>query len=139
MHEYQYTADGRIRDRSRNVLTEHAPDYQVVVRIAGQRKALEKSQILALEWFDTPPRADCCVCGKGPRYRVIHLDGNRQNFGRDNLKWAPDPVAAHRHERDCLRVLIQQRPRAVPWGRVDVAGVHAPECQCARCGGSRGV
>lgn len=137
LSEYEYTSDGRIRDKSRNVLPEYAPDYQVKVRVAGGRRApFNKRELLALEWFDTPPRADCSVCGegKGPYYRIVHLDGNRRNSSRDNLKYVIDDVAVHLHERGCFEQLMWS-PSRVAWGPDYVSGCHSPNCRCYRCGG----
>ncbi|GLP83591.1 hypothetical protein TUM20984_50110 [Mycobacterium antarcticum] len=135
--EYEYTFDGRVRDRSRNVLTEHGPDHSVFIRLAsGQRKSFEKRELLTLEWRGLPPRAKCCVCGRGPHYGVVHLDGDRRNCHALNLKWAPDPLATREHERRCLRRTMQ--PAATPWGRDYPPGCHAPECGCTRCGADHG-
>lgn len=133
--EYEYAADGRMRDRSRNVLQEHSPDHRVTIRLpTGERRSFDKRELLALEWHGRPPRTECRVCGKRLAYRVVHLNGDRANASRDNVKWQLDGSAVWQHARVCLRSLINQRPSGTAYGRDLPPGVHAPECRCARCG-----
>jgi hypothetical protein len=69
----------------------------------SRRMEFIKRDFLALEFFGPPPLSDCIVCGNGPPYRVVHLDGNRYNCARDNLKYVFDYLAARRHELKCLK------------------------------------
>jgi hypothetical protein len=94
---YECADDGRIRDRSRNVINDGAKLFGTYSR----------RDLLAREWCGPPPRHICVVCGKGPSYRVAHLNGDRRDFARDNLKFSPDCLAAVEHERRCLRWAMQ--------------------------------
>ncbi|BBX01868.1 hypothetical protein BST36_20815 [Mycolicibacterium moriokaense] len=103
---YRWAEDGRIADIWRNILPDSHRLFSVYSR----------ADILALEWLGKPPRSDCQWCGTrkrvgvdqfgddifagpikggGPRFAVVHLDGN--NCARNNLKYAADAAAEKLH------------------------------------------
>ncbi|HZU48700.1 MAG TPA: hypothetical protein VFA16_15840 [Mycobacterium sp.] len=110
--EYQHTDDGWIRDRSRNLLHEHGPEFRVVLRVYGTERRIwfPKGELLALEFFGEPPRHECVICGNGPSYQVLHLNGNRRDCSRGNLKYVPDHDKARWHELKCCEMIMQRRP-----------------------------
>lgn len=137
--EYEYTDDGRMRDRSRNVLREHGTEREVILRVCNfpLKVRLPKRDILALEYFGYPQWTECIVCSKRFNDRVVHLSGDYEDCSRDNLKYTASR-ALRRHEFKCLewamkdnevppykwtvskRVLRQRRERLVgddwDWG-----------------------
>jgi hypothetical protein len=115
--DYEYADDGRVRDQSRNVLTEHGPDFLVTLRVNGGAKSFPKREILALEWYDYPPWSSCVICGRGPHFEVVHLDGNPRNCARDNIKWAPNEMEARRHEYQCCDRIMRERPHGIRTAR----------------------
>lgn len=113
--DYQYTDDGRIRDKHRNVLGDYGPDSRVILRMYGssRRKILPKRDILAMEYFGPPAAGDshCCViCGQ-EYSEVIHLNDDRRDFSRSNLKRVPAyHHEAREHELRCCETIMQLRP-----------------------------
>lgn len=97
---YEWCDDGRIRDKSRNVIND---DHRLF-------RTHSRAQLLAREWFGIPPRHRCPVCGDGPPWRVVHLDGNRRNCARLNLKYAPDDAEARAHELRCIESSQREGP-----------------------------
>lgn len=110
--DYQYTDDGRIRDKDRNVLPDRGPDCHVTLRVYGSERQVRfpKRDILAMEFFGEPPHHDCVICGEGPPYRVLHLNGDRRDWSRGNLKYVPDDKEARWHELQCCEMIMQRRP-----------------------------
>ena len=108
LREYQYTDDGRIRDRSRNVVNAHGPDFEVTLRIAetSRRVTFPKREILALEYFGLPDFDECVVCSRRLHYGVYFLNGNSRDCSRDNMKLIPS-IEARRHELACVRWVMR--------------------------------
>lgn len=97
---YEYTNDGRIRDKHRNRITDRWDGAQIIIALNG--KKFPKRDILAMEFHGLPQCHVCCICGKGPRFQAIHLNRDRRDFSRDNLKWIAVDAEARYHERRCI-------------------------------------
>lgn len=112
--DYQYTDDGRIRDKHRNVLGDRGPESHVTLRVYGTDRQLRfpKRDILAIEYFGLPEVGDCycCVVCGGAYSEVIHLNDDRRDFSRSNLKRIPDYREAREHELRCCETIMQLRP-----------------------------
>lgn len=100
---YEFTDDGRMRDRHGNVLdVGAAPDYTVRMRMYDRTVAFPRRDILALEFLGPPCPYRCVICDQRLKPTVVHLDQNPGNFARENLKWGPD-IEARSHELNCIR------------------------------------
>jgi hypothetical protein len=87
--EYEFTDAGHIRDKHRNVLPiGAAPDYAVSLRMydTARTKTFPQRDVLAMEYFGAPYPYRCVICDKPLNHTVVHLNGNPQDFSRDNLK-----------------------------------------------------
>lgn len=114
--DYQYTYAGQIRDKHRHPIGDTHRLFEHHTR----------AEHLAREWFGEPPTSDCEYCGKrvrlppryrapartravggGPRYTVVHLNGDHSDCARTNLTYAVDVDAeylhAWQHAEACLR------------------------------------
>lgn len=113
--DYQYTNDGRIRDKHRNLLIDR--DYNVTLRLYGSGRNITflRRDILALEYFGFPPRYHCVICDKVLRDEVVHLNGNLRDFSRDNLKYLPS-FEAREHEIAHIRWAMTSN-EVPPYGR----------------------
>lgn len=123
--EYEHAHDGRIRDRSRNVLPVRGPHNAATFSVRGSGKYTRSvADVLALEWHGHPGFTRCPVCQHRIWDVVVHLDGDRRNFARDNLKHVPDEYTMILHRITCVKPLVSQWPEGTPWG----AGDYQPGC-----------
>jgi hypothetical protein len=100
---HEFTDAGDIRDKHRNVLPiGAAPDYNVSLRLYDTARKFPRRDILAMEFHGIPERPNCVICDKKLKCSVVHLDGDPQNFARDNLKWVTS-IESHEHEQQHLR------------------------------------
>ncbi|GAA4297639.1 hypothetical protein [Mycobacterium paraffinicum] len=107
---YEFTDNGDVRDRHRNVLAiGMGPQYPITLRLYDTNRKVRtpRRDVLALEYCGLPDRHHCVICderrdGKviaaGLPYSVVHLNGDRTDFSRGNLKYAPRFASARRHE-----------------------------------------
>ena len=101
---YEFTDAGDIRDRHRNVVSGHS-DGDISLRLydTARKKTFPRREILALEYFGPPPRYRCVICDKPLHCGVVHLNGNKCDFSRDNLKYEYLASSTGReHEVDCI-------------------------------------
>lgn len=113
--DYQYTDDGRIRDKHRNLLIDR--DYNVTLRLYGTDRKITfpRRDVLALEYLGPPPRYHCIICDRVLRHGVVHLNGNWRDFSRDNLKYLPS-FKAREHEMAHIRWAMTSN-EVPPYGR----------------------
>jgi hypothetical protein len=99
---HEFTDAGDIRDRHRNVLPVGDGDVSLRLYDTARKVTFPRREILALEYFGEPPEYRCCICDKRLSYAVVHLNGNRGDFSRDNLKRLP-AFEARWHKFKCIR------------------------------------
>lgn len=114
--EYEHAHDGRIRDRSRNVLPVRGPDHAVTFNVRGGKYTAPAAHVLALEWYGYPGSLKCRTCGRRMDHRVIHRDGNPRNTSRWNITYSVNVDDALTHELICVPHIVAARPAGTPWG-----------------------